>query len=976
MIDSQLRSGVHSTKILHSDRPSGETEEPNLGSRVERSARIDLIPTRDGTEIDSARGQRKCAKVLLSYMSLACGTVIGPYRIDRLLGVGGMGEVYKATHLVLGRDVALKTLRPGKGEPESQSFRLIREARAVSTLQHPNIVAVYDVIDLDQSLYIAMEYVEGETLRQILSERVLRPTETIRYAVQIAKALAAAHAGGMLHRDVKPGNIMITARSVVKVVDFGLAKPFVPLENFHHAPTQTFTDDPVLTLEGLAVGTPGYMSPEQIQGLHVDARSDVFSFGIVLYEMLTRVHPFAAQSMAGMAAKILHSEPRPVREIVADVPGELDDVVRFCLRKEPEDRAQSMLDVAHMLESAQRAIERPGATVATAQGTKRRRLISVGVVALALIAGWTVHTLVTPRGERARPRPILRRMTWDAGLASSPALSNDGRLLAFASDRADGKSLDIFVRHTAEGEPIRLTSDPADDKDPSFSPDGGLIAFRSERRGGGIYTVPSLGGQERLIVPGGNNPRFSPDGNWIAYWVGEAANMMPSARMYIVPASGGAPRQLQPSFADARYPVWTPDGAHIIFEGVESDANPDRDWWVTPLDSGRAAKTGAWDSFHRAGFSFIYPPGGWHGNRVVFSAQDDMARSVFDVPVSNRTWQIESPPDPLTFGTGIEGWPCPTLRGAIAFTSFQYEINIWSRGLDASGRVTDKESQKITSGGAYHSSISTTAHGTRLVFLLGRSPSGKVWVRDLTTERQAAVDIDAVDKCSAIISADGSQVAWSVCGPPRQAIYTATINPDFSARLPEKVCEDCGRVMDWSRTGDSILFADHSTPVRLGILSLNSKSINMVSSSRSNLDNARLSADGAWIALTAAQTRGDRSQIFAVPLTDGKPAPESGWVTVTNGDSWDDSPVWTERGDALLFYSRRDGFGCIWRQAVNRVTKRPEGEPSEVLAFHTGRLSLLELPSHRKSMALADNHIFFNALESTGSIWMLDLPSR
>ncbi len=909
-------------------------------------------------------------------MSFACGTVIGTYRIDRVLGAGGMGEVYKATHLVLGRDVALKTLRAGASGPESQALRLIREARAVSTLQHPNVVAVYDVFDLDGNVYIAMEYVEGQALSRILAERALRPLEAVRYAIQIAKALGAAHAAGMLHRDVKPGNIMIAARGVVKVVDFGLARPFGPLQPGRTEETQTGTGDAALTMEGCAAGTPGYMSPEQIRGLHVDARSDIFSFGIVLYEMLTRVHPFAATSQYATTANILHSEPRPVRQIAADVLGALDDVVRFCLRKEPEERAQSMFDVAHMLESAERTLERPDTAAAAAPRLRRRRLVACGALVLALIAGWTARTLVTPRGEHVRPRPLLRRITWDAGLAESPALSNDGRLLAFASDRADGTSLDIFVRHTAEGEPIRLTSDPADDEDPSFSPDGGLIAFRSERRGGGVYIVPSLGGQERLIAPGGNNPRFSPDGNWIAYWVGESANTMPSARMYVVPASGGAPRQVQPAFADARFPVWTPDGSHILFEGVDSDKNPSRDWWVTPLDSGPAVKTGAWPSFHRAGLSFIYRPGGWQGGRVVFSAQDDTARSVLAVPINTRTWQIESPPESLTFGSGIEGGPYPAPGGAIAFTSYQYGVNIWAGELDGSGRARNKEGRRITSGAAFHSSISASADSRRLAFLLGRSPRRRVWIRDLATDRQVGVDIDAADKCSAIVSADGSRVAWSVCGPGREAIYTATINSDFSVRLPEKVCEDCGSALDWSRAGDSILFADHSSPVRLGILNLSSRSLRMLSSPGNNLANAKLSADGAWIALTAAQTRGRRAQIFAVPLTEGKPAPESGWVAVASGDSWNDSPVWTEGGDALLFYSRRDGFGCIWRQAVNRITKRPEGEPSEVLGFHSGRLSLSELPFRMESLSLANNRIYFNALESAGSIWMLDHGPR
>jgi eukaryotic-like serine/threonine-protein kinase len=512
------------------------------------------------------------------------------------------------------------------------------------------------------------------------------------------------------------------------------------------------------------------------------------------------------------------------------------------------------------------------------------------------------------RGGKVQPRATLRRISWDDGLAESPALSNDGRLLAFASDRAGGKNLDLFVRHMSGGEPIRLTNNSADDLDPSFSPDGGSIAFRSERQGGGVYVMPSFGGQERLVAPRGNSPRFSPDGKWIAYWIGEWANTAPSARTYIVPAAGGAPRQLQPSFADARFPIWTPDGAHILFQGVDiwkSDADPSPDWWVTPVDEGKdgakAIRTGAWNSITSFGLPFIYPPGGWSRGRVVSSARDDTARFVLDIPLSTRTWQVQGPARTLTFGTGIDGDPYPAPSGAIAFTSSRFEINIWSQRLDESGRVRDKESRKLTAGEAYHSSASMSKDGTRLVFLLGRGPSRNVWIRDVVTGLEAAVTVDAADKCSAAISADGTRVAWSVCGPGREAVYVAAINSDLSIPVSEKICDDCGRVMEWSRAADSILFVDHSNPVRTGILTLSSGLRTMISSSRYNLDRARFSPDGSWIALTASETRGDRARIFAIPLRDGQPAPESAWVPITNGDFWDGNAVWTGRGDALLF---------------------------------------------------------------------------
>ena len=827
-------------------------------------------------------------------MSLSSGTILGQYRIGRMLGSGGMGDVYQATHLVLGREVALKTLLPEAAKNDPQRSPLVEEARAASALDHPHIVTVYDVAEVDGVVYIAMEYVDGQTLRELLAHRPLRLKEALQYAMQIASALATAHDAGMLHRDVKPANIMITRKNVVKVVDFGLARLFDLPAARHKAddlPTRTITASWPTGWDGQIAGTVGYMSPEQIRGLRVDARSDIFSFGIVLYEMLTRVRPFTGSSDISITAKILDDDPRPPRDLVPELPDEVDGLVRFCLCKDPDDRARSLHDICHMLETILVSMERRSAELSAT--SKRGLWWIVGGVTLALVGGSILGTFLTSPTGHAQPRGVLRRITWDGGFSDLPTLSDDGRLLAFASDRA-GKTTEIFIRHMSGGEPIPLTNHSAGDTEPSLSPDGGMIAFRSNRQGGGVYVMPSFGGQERLLAPRGNNPRFSPDGKWVTYWIGEAVNYSPSATAFIVPATGGTPKQLQPSFADARYPIWTPDGEHILFQGVDvwkSNTDPNPDWWVAPLDGGAAVRTGVWNSVKRLGFSTIYHPGGWNAHGVVFSARDQAARFLLSIPISTRTWKVQGPPEALTFGTGVDGFPYPTPSGPIAFTSYQYEINIWSRKMDGNGRFTDEQPQKLTAGAAYHTSASMDTAGSRLVFLLGHSPVTNVWMQDLKTGREAAVTVDTAEKCSAAISADGKQVAWSICGPRPETVYLAAITPDLTAPVPEKVCEDCGRVMDWSPSGEALLFLDHSRPSRVELLTLSSKSRTIISSARYSLERAKFSPDGKWVVLRAGQTRGDRAQILAVPLQEGKPAPEESWIAITNGDYWDDNPV-------------------------------------------------------------------------------------
>jgi serine/threonine protein kinase/Tol biopolymer transport system component len=911
-------------------------------------------------------------------MTLSAASEFGQYRIGRKLGSGGMGEVYQATHVFLDREVALKTLHPGAVEEHFR--RLIQEARAASKLDHPNIVKVYDVAETDGIAYIAMEFIDGVTLRQMMMQRPLRLREALQYAVQIATALAAAHDVGILHRDVKPANIMITSRNVIKVVDFGLAQRFDLPESSEEEEIATRTVDAVALpiRQGPIAGTLGYMSPEQIRGMRVDARTDIFSFGVVLYEMLTRARPFAGSAESSVAENILHADPRPVREINAEIPDELADLVRFCLQKDREQRARSMHDIAHWLERIRQTRERSSGESAVA-GKQQRWLVPVGLVILALIAAEGANEFLAYRHRSAMPVATLRRMTWDGGLSESPALSNDGKLLAFTSDRAGGSNLNLFLLNTGGGQPIQLTDNPADDTDPAFSPDGSLIAFRSERQGGGVYVMPSLGGQGRLLAPRGQNPHFSPDGKWILYWVGEEANIYPSARTYIVPATGGVPKQVASSFADARYPIWTPDGTHILFQGVNvwaPDSEPDPDWWVAPVDEtkdhAKPVRTGAMQAIQRAGWQVVYLPGGWFQGRVVFSARSEAARLLFAIPISTSTFRVQGPPQALTFGSGNDGSPYPSPSGAIAFASLKYEINIWSRTVDGSGWIRDKEAQKLTTGEAYHASVSMSADGSRMVYLLGRAPSTNVWVRDTSSGREATVTFDPADKCSAAIAPAGDRVAWSECGPGPQPIFDASLNSDLSITDVAKICDDCGRVVDWSRNGDALLFVDHSNPVRVGILSLRAPSRTMISSSGYSLDQARFAPNGDWIALTATKIRSDRSQIFAVPLRYNKPAPASEWVAITDGNSWDDAPVWSEREDALLFYSRRDGFGCIWRQGLNRTTKWPEGPPVEVLKFHNGRLSIRELNGFLQSMSLVNNKLLFNALERTGSVWIVD----
>ena len=280
-------------------------------------------------------------------MTFAAGIRFGPYEILTLLGKGGMGEVYKAKDVRLQRVVALKILSTENVLDPDRKARFLLEARAASRLNHPNIVTIYDISEERGVGYIAMEYIAGKPLDQIIAEGALPLEDAMKYAAEIADALAAAHSAKIIHRDLKPANIVVTEDGRAKLLDFGLAKlsqPDVPGPDAETASLRT--------LSGTIMGTAAYMSPEQAEGRDLDARSDIFSFGLVLYEMLTGRRAFAGESWISTLAAILHKEPQPLRDFNSSIPFSLEQHVARCLRKDPNERFQSMADVRRALAGA------------------------------------------------------------------------------------------------------------------------------------------------------------------------------------------------------------------------------------------------------------------------------------------------------------------------------------------------------------------------------------------------------------------------------------------------------------------------------------------------------------------------------------------------------------------------------------------------------------------------------------------------
>ncbi len=431
------------------------------------------------------------------------GKTVQNYRIVEIVGQGGMGTVYKALDLRLNRHLALKFLLPERVTADRKR-RFFQEAKAASALNHPSIVHIYDIGQWEGADFIAMEYVEGRTVQQMLRDGPMQIDDALRYSIQVADAMSVAHAANIVHRDLKPANVMVTARGLVKILDFGVAKlnePAVPARSEERPPsaeTQTYVDVNQ-TMEGMVVGSPAYMSPEQATGKPVDARSDIFEFGVLLHEMLTGQAAFSGGTKLEVLSAILRTDPARPSSINPNVTPELEWVIAHCLRKDRERRFQSMSEVKVALDDLRTETSVSGfrppvlpppqvtaSSVSTTAVPVQRRIWIWGLATALGLGLATAGAFFLLRSKQPSPAtnalPVISRVTTEGGLSVDPAISPDGKMLAYASDRSGEGNFDIWLRQIGGGDAMRLTKNPADDVEPNFSPDGTKDCFSIHAR--------------------------------------------------------------------------------------------------------------------------------------------------------------------------------------------------------------------------------------------------------------------------------------------------------------------------------------------------------------------------------------------------------------------------------------------------------------------------------------------------------------
>ena len=589
------------------------------------------------------------------------GTNIGLYKLDRLLGRGGMGEVYVAEDTRLGRTVALKILRPEVAEDHEHRTRFEREAKALAALKHPGVVTIYALEQIDDDAFFVMDLVEGATLSDLIrKEGALPVAKILELAVPIADAIAAAHKQGIAHRDIKPDNIMVGPKGGVTVLDFGLAKNRgMQFSGLHDGLGQSTMG---LTVEGRIFGTVNYMAPEQVEGSATNLATDVFSLGVVLYEMATGSVPFRGDSTVSILSSILKDQPIALSTYDNPLPAELDSLIHRCLEKDPDRRWQTALDVRNELEIAQQHLADGRAPHAGAvNGSSRSRTkLAWGLAALFAVSTALFAAGVLTSGGQQQDATAGSEETWTfrsltsgAGMEQSPSLSPARDYVAYSmrSSEREGEA-SIFLHRIGGNRPIELTADMAGHQlTPRFSPEGDRIAFRSGHLGqpGSLYIMGATGESRRRLDFDGFAPDWSPDGRRIicsTEGYTEPHGRPTSGALVILDVETGDAEQIYAG--DAVDPRWSPNGKWIVFWTVGVVDEEGRFQITGRRDIGIVRADGSDPRLVTDDLEFDWSPA-WSedGSKIVFSSNRGGPMALWELEFDPESGDIGETPKPL-----------------------------------------------------------------------------------------------------------------------------------------------------------------------------------------------------------------------------------------------------------------------------------------------------------------------------------------
>jgi serine/threonine protein kinase/Tol biopolymer transport system component len=940
-----------------------------------------------------------------SNMPLQTGTRLGPYEVLSQIGAGGMGEVWLATEVHLRRRVALKLLPSDLTGDPTRVTRFEQEARAASALSHPNVCVIHALgVTADGQHYIAMEYVEGQTLRQRLSTSRIALREALDIATQVGAALSAAHSAGIIHRDIKPENVMLRPDGLVKVLDFGLAKLVSTALDITGA---GYTRTVLETEAGVVLGTAAYMSPEQARSQEVDARTDMWSLGVTLYEMVAGRPPFSALSGTEVLAAILDREPAPLARFDPDTPAELQRIVAKALRKPREQRYQTvhdlLLDLQALREDLQvqarvasgsatpAALDRASQSTQSGAPTGRRigqRVLAIVAAMFALgVAGgiwWWRTPRLTESPSATAGVPVSRnltRVTFGAGLQKDVTFSPDGRFIAYSSDRSG--NLDIWVQPVTGGDAVRITRNVAHDMEPDWSPDGSRIVFRSERDGGGVFIVPALGGAERRLTRFGAYPRWSSNGSEIVFCVDSVGGTGSPQAVYTVPSTGGEPQELIREFT--RQGVWNWAAPHP--DGAISVIGSHRERGFGFFTVSRGGRTVRPSKLQKGVPLLIVERFQWSasGTVVYAAAETDGVQNLWKVRVNAQTLHWESA-ERLTTGAGPDSAPALSRDGRqLAFTVRSESAQIVAYPFDAAaGRVLG-EGRPLTDQHEDTSLLVLSHDGRRLAYSAKEvgSRTTELRIRDMADGLTETVVLERGEAWPGAWSRDGRALAFEVYhydgGRTRlAAVVRSRDRPEFSI-MPWSQ-ESMFQPSDWTPDGNGVL-GTYQKPLNTGpgwlvvwpssgAAATEAQTV-LVDDPKLRLWQARYSPDGRWIAFVAAFVdEPGRVDMVAMPAA-GTPRTE--WVRLASSLETADKPRWSPDGKVVYFVARHASYSGynVWGVNFDSARGVPVREPFRVTSFDSPTY-MLDPRTSVAEFGVSRDRLVLPMVTRASSIWMLD----
>jgi eukaryotic-like serine/threonine-protein kinase len=854
---------------------------------------------------------------------------VGPYRLREQLGGGGMGIIYKAEDTRLGRTVALKFLPPELTRDPVAKARFSQEARAASALDHPNICTIYDVGETaDAALFLSMPCYEGETLRDRLEKGVLPLDQAADIARQVALGLAKAHRQGIVHRDIKPGNLMITSDGVVKILDFGIAK---------------LTGAAGITRTGVAVGTPAYMAPEQIRGDEVDHRADLWSLGVVLYEMLAGRRPFPDENDVLAFHAVLFQDPSPLKTHRPDVPPELEHLVAGLLQKNPAERtptAEAVLEeLLPLTGTTGLATMRSMRSLPVKVAPRRRAWRTVG--ALAVIAVVALLAVLLWRSGRSDPDAMpsfnSTRLTEQGGVERFPSLSPVGDLFVYAS-QADG-DWDVYMQRPG-GDPINLTAGaPGDDTQPAYSPDGSQIVFRSDREGGGLFLMGATGESVRRLTDFGYNPVWSPDGKEILCATDQVED--PRARagrsqIWRIDVVTEERRLAVPE--DAAQPSWSPRGKRIAYWGIESGTSR-RVLWTVAAGGGPPAPVIQDGSLN---WNPVWSP---DGRFLYFASNRSGSMDLWRVPIDEESGEVRGEPIPLRVPAPWAGPMAISKDGRrIIYATLDEKTNLARAAVDPAGPRVFGELVPIT-------------QGSRFVASARAAPDGR-WIAFRTSAPQEDLFI---------VQPDGSGLR----------------------QLTDDAARDRGPV--WLPDGRILFFSDRSGRYEAWAIRPDGSGLEQLTATRGEPIYSPLAAPGGRRLVCGIGFTGLGLIDLTRPLDKRVPVPlprfEGGSFFPSSWSPDGSRLAGTDAKGQIVLFSFPDGpyevlpaFGYepIWMRDGRRLLFRQDGRGIGVLELGTGQTREILAPPAASSFGVFDlapdeRTLFLAHQTREGDLWMLTM---